>query len=127
MIDIRRSAFTPIQGFLHGFVSGGGSNGLVLDRMIVVAPAQIRYVLAAAQSGGASPTILDVQIGTQSVWTNPADRPTLAPSTFGKFISGRINRTAVKAGDVLTLLVAVAGGGASITATVALEDPSQAG
>ena len=117
--------FTPIQGFLHGFVSGGGSNGLILDRMIAVAPAQIRVVLAAAVSGGAQPTVLDVQNGTSSVWTNPADRPTLAPSTIGKFVSGKINRSAVQPGDVLTLLVVSAGGSAQITATVALEDPSQ--
>lgn len=118
---------TSIQGFLHGFVAGGGNNGLILDQMIVAAPAQIRLAIAAAAAGGGSPTTLDVRINDSSVWHNAADRPTLAAGKTGRFASGRINKSALQPGDVLTLLIVTAGGGSQITATVVLEDPSQRG
>lgn len=126
-IQRTEAPFTNIQGFLHGFVAGGGSNGLVLDAMLAVVPGQIRLVAAACQASGAQPTVLDVLLNGTSVWTNPADRPTLGAGVSGRFKSGRINRSAVHPGDVLQLIVVSAGGGSQLTATVALEDPSQRG
>ena len=126
-IERRASPFTIIQGFLHGFSAGGGSNGLILDAMVVPVPAQMRLVLAVCQAGGVSPTVLDVLLNGTSVWHNPADRPTLASGVSGKFKSGRINRSALREGDVLQLIVVSAGGGSQLAATVALEDPSLRG
>lgn len=114
---------STIQGFLHGFASGGGSNGQILDAMVAPAPCTIRLVLAVCQAGGGSPTVIDVLLNGTSVWHNPADRPTLAAGVSGRFVNGRINRSAVQPADVLQLVVASAGGGSQLAATVALEDP----
>lgn len=122
---LQAAPFTPIQGFLHGFAFGGITGGQVLDAMIIPTAAQIRIAAAACQASGAQPTVLDVLLNGTSVWHNPADRPTLPGGQSGKFLSGRINRSALKAGDVLQLVVVTAGGGSNLTATVVLEDPSQ--
>jgi hypothetical protein len=113
-----------IQGFLSGFLQTGGSAGQVLAGMISPVPAQIRYVIAAAQGGGTT-YVLDVLLNGVSVWTNPADRPTLSGTQAGRFVSGRINRSAVQIGDILELTVAVAGNKSRLVATVALEEVSQ--
>jgi len=111
-----------IQGFLHGYLATGGANGTVLDMLIAVRPAVIREVVAAAQGGGTT-TILDLLNNGVSVWTNPSNRPTLSGTASGRFIGGRINRSAVRIGDVLELILAQAGNKAQVTATVALEEP----
>lgn len=116
--------FTPIQGFLSGFLQTGGAAGQVLAGMIAPAPAQIRYVVAAAQGGGTT-YVLDVQNNGVSIWTDPNDRPILSGTSAGRFVSGRINHSAVRTGDVIELVVAVAGNKSRLVATVALEDPSQ--
>jgi len=108
---------------LTGYLESGGSNGLVLGAMIAVLPAQVRFVAAAA-SGGGTTTILDLRNNGTSVWTNPASRPTLTGASSGKFVSGPIDRSAVKPGDVLTLVMVQAGNKTQLVATVALEDPS---
>lgn len=116
--------FTPIQGFLSGFLQTGGATGQVLAGMIAPAPAQIRYVVAAAQGGGTT-YVLDVLVNGTSIWTNPNDRPILSGTTAGRFVSGRINRSAVHIGDIIELVIAVAGNKSRLVATVALEDASQ--
>jgi hypothetical protein len=58
-----------------------------------------------------------------SVWTNPSQRPTLSGAASGRFVSGRVNHSAVKLGDVLTLTIAQAGNKTQVTATVALVEP----
>lgn len=116
--------FTPIQTYLSGYATVSPSSGTVLNALIAPVPAQIRYVLAAAQGGGTT-TVLDVLLNGTSIWTNPTDRPTLAGTAAGRFLSGRINRSAVAIGDILELVVATAGNKARLVATVALEDPSQ--
>lgn len=121
---LRAAPFTPIQGFLTGFLQTGGANGQVLGGMIAPTPAVIRYVVAAANAGGTT-TVLDVLNNGQSIWHNPADRPTLTGASSGRFASGRINRSAVEVGDILELVVVTAGNKERLVATVALEDPSQ--
>lgn len=116
--------FTPIQTYLSGYATVSPSSGTVLNALIAPVPAQIRYVLAAAQGGGTT-TVLDVLLNGTSIWTNPTDRPTLTGTAAGRFLSGRINRSAVAIGDILELVVATAGNKARLVATVALEDPSQ--
>lgn len=119
--------FTSVQGLLSGYLESGGSNGQVLGAMIAVLPGQVRFVAAAAQGGGTT-TILDLQNNGVSVWKDPANRPTLSGAASGKFVSGPINHSAVRPGDVLVLLLAQAGNKTKMTATVAIEDPSsQAG
>lgn len=113
-----------IQGFLHGFAATP-ANAQVLDRMVAVVPGSVRMVLAVAASSGGSPTVLDVLLNGSSVWTVVGNRPTLAASQTGRFTSGPINRSAVQDGDVLQLIVVSAGGAGQVSATVALEDPSQ--
>jgi hypothetical protein len=112
-----------VQSMFSGYLESGGSNGQVLGAMIAVVPGQVRFVAAYSQGGGGTTTILDLQNNGQSVWTNPAERPTLSGAAAGKFVSGRINRSAVRPGDVLTLLLAQAGAKTKMTATVAIEDP----
>lgn len=111
-----------IQGFLHGFAQISGTAGAILDAMIAVRPAQVREVVAAANAGGTT-TVLDLLNNGVSVWANPANRPTLTGATSGRFVSGHINHSAVRVGDVLQLTVATAGNKANLVATVALEDP----
>jgi len=114
--------YSSIQGFLHGYLQTGGASGTVLDMMIAVRPAVIRAVVAAAQGGGAT-TVLDLLNNGVSVWSNPADRPTLSGTGSGRFAGGRINHSAVRLGDVLELVVAQGGNKEQLTATVALEQP----
>ena len=123
-IELRDLPFTPIQGFLTGFATVSPASGTVLGGMIAPTPATIRYVVAAAAAGGTT-TVLDVLNNGVSIWTNPADRPTLTGAASGRFVSGRINRSAVRVGDIVELVVATAGNKARLVATVALEDPSQ--
>ena len=106
-----------------GYLESGGSNGQVLGAMIAVVPGQVRYVAAYSAGGGGSTTILDLQNNGTSVWKNAADRPTLSGAAAGKFVSGRINHSSVRVGDVLTLILATAGNKTKMTATVALEEP----
>jgi hypothetical protein len=113
----------PIQGFLSGYLQTGGSTGQVLAAMISPVPAQIRYVIAAAQGGGTT-YVLDVLLNSVSIWTNPADRPILSGAAAGRFVSGRINRSAIGIGDILELVVATAGNKSRLVATVALEEVS---
>lgn len=124
MTQWQRLPFTPIQGFLTGFLQTGGSTGQVLAGMIAPAPAQIRYVIAAAQGGGTT-YVLDVLLNGTSVWINPNDRPILSGATAGRFLSGKVNRSAVNIGDILELVIAQAGNKSRLVATVALEDASQ--
>jgi hypothetical protein len=116
------SKTSSIQGFLHGYLATGNTNGQVLDMMIAGRPAVIREVVAAAQGGGTT-TVLDVLNNGVSVWTNPASRPTLSGAASGRFVGGRINHSAVHLGDVLEIIVAQAGNKTQITATVPLEEP----
>lgn len=116
--------FTSVQGLLSGYLESGGSNGLVLGAMIAVVPGQVRFVAAYSQGGGGTTTILDLQNNGVSVWKDPANRPTLAGAAAGKFVSGPINHSSVRPGDVLTLVLVQAGNKAKMTATVAIEDPS---
>jgi hypothetical protein len=110
-----------IQGFLHG-AAPTPTNGQVLDTLIAVYPAQIRDIIASATAGGTTAT-LDVTNNGVSVWTNAANRPTLAAAGGGRFVCGAVNRRAVRIGDVLQLLVPTAGGKTNLLASVALEDP----
>lgn len=116
--------FTSVQGLLSGYLESGGSNGQVLGAMVAVLPAQVRFVAAYSAGGGGTTTILDLQNNGVSVWTNPANRPTLSGAAAGKFASGHIDRSAVRPGDVLTLVLVQAGNKTKTTATVAIEDPS---
>jgi hypothetical protein len=113
---------TPIHGFLNGYLQSGGANGQVLAGMVSPVPAQVRYVVAAAQGGGAT-TVVDVLNNGTSIWTNPADRPTLTGTASGKFASGRVNHSTVRPGDSLLIVLAIAGNKTQVIATVALEHP----
>jgi hypothetical protein len=121
---LRDSPFTAIQGFLTGFATVSPTGGTVLGGMVAPTPAVIRYVVAAANAGG-STTVLDVLNNGQSIWHDPADRPTLAGAASGRFVSGRVDRSAVRVGDILEIVVVTAGNKERLVATVALEDPSQ--
>ena len=112
-----------VIAMFSGYLESGGSNGQVLGAMISPIAAQVRFVLAYSAGGGGTTTILDLQNNGVSVWTNAADRPTLAGAASGKFVSGRINHSSVRVGDVLTLILATAGNKTKTTATVALEEP----
>jgi hypothetical protein len=111
-----------IFGLLSGYLTVAGNSGQVLNAMVSPVPAQISYVVAAAQGGGTT-TVLDVTLNGSSIWTNPSDRPTLVGANSGKFVSGKINHSAVQPGDVLALTVLTAGNKAQLVATVALKDP----
>ena len=121
---VSRLPFTAVQGLLSGYLESGGNNGQVLGAMIAVVPGQIRFVAAYSQGGGGNTTILDLQNNGVSVWTNPADRPILTGAASGRFASGHINHSAVRVGDILTLVLAQAGNKTKMVATVAIEDPS---
>lgn len=115
-----------IQGFMHGFLTVTSADNQTIAAMIAPVSGQIRYVVAAASAGGTT-TVLDVLNNGQSVWTNPSDRPTLVGASAGKFASGRVNRSAVRTGDVLEIVVVTAGNKSRLVATVAVEDPTQRG
>jgi hypothetical protein len=114
-----------IQGFLQGFALTAPTAEQVLGGMVACAPGQIRTVACASQAGagGATATIIDVRKNGTSVYTNPANRPTLAAGQTGRFTSILPNRRDIKAGDIVTVVCAQAGGHPSIFATVALEEP----
>jgi hypothetical protein len=115
---------TRIQGYLSGFASTAPNAEQVLAALVAGAPGQIRTVTCYSQSGsGGTATIIDVRKNGVTAYTNPANRPTLAAGQTGKFTSFIPNSRNVRAGDILTLVCAQAGGHAGVIATVALEEP----
>ena len=116
-----------IQGFLSGYVSTNVSGGQVIAAMIAVSDGQIRSVACGVSaSGGSGTTIIDVQINNQSLWTDPANRPTNTGGAAGRFTGGRLpNRRAVRIGDIVKIVVAAAGNHSGVVATVALEEPQR--
>ncbi|HYW88425.1 MAG TPA: hypothetical protein VFB50_11680 [Chloroflexota bacterium] len=116
-----------IQGFLSGFVSTNVQAGSTLAAMIAVSEGQIRSVAAGVSaSGGSGTTIIDVQINNVSIWTDPANRPTMTGGAAGRFTGGRLpNRRAVRVGDFVKIIVAAAGNHSGVVATVALEEPQR--
>ena len=116
-----------IQGFLTGFIPTNASDGQLIAALVAVAEGQIRNVACACTtSGGSGTTIVDVQINNQSLWTDPANRPTLTGGAAGRFTGGvSPNRRAIRIGDIVRILVVTAGSRAGIVATVALEEPQR--
>ena len=112
-----------IQGFLSGATVAAGADGQVLAAMVATVPAQIRLVAASCGTAGGSTSVIDVRINGTSVWTNTASRLTLSGAAAGKYIAGRINRSAVRQGDIVSLVLVTAGAKTNVTATVALEEP----
>ena len=118
---------TRVQGFLTGFTPTNVQAGEVLAMLVACTEGQIRSVVAAVSAaGGSGTTIVDVQINNQSLWTDPANRPTMTGGTAGRFTGGRLpNRRAVRVGDVVRIVVVAAGTHAGVVATVALEEPQR--
>jgi len=118
---------THVQGFLSGYVSTNVQAGQVIAAMVAVTEAQVRSVACAVSaSGGTGTTIVDVQINNQSLWTDPANRPTMTGGTAGRFTGGKLpNRRAIRIGDIVKILVATAGNHSGVVATVAIEEPQR--
>jgi hypothetical protein len=117
---------SQIQGFLSGGTSASPQQDQVLAIMVATAPARVRTVVAAAQAGGSAQCIIDLRINGTSAYTDPAHRPTLPAGQSGRFTSYLPDRSAVRIGDIVTLVVAAGGVGtpATVAATAALEEPS---
>jgi len=118
---------TRVQGFLSGFVATNVQAGSILAAMIAVTEGQVRSVAAGVSAaGGSGTTIIDVQINNVSIWTDPANRPTMTGGAAGRFTGGRLpNRRALRVGDVLKIIVAAAGNHSGVVATVAVEEPQR--
>jgi len=113
-----------VQSHLSGFASTAPNAEQVLAALVATRPAQIRSVACYSQgSSGGTPTIIDLRNNGVSVYTNPANRPTLAGGATGKFTSTLPNHRAVRLGDIISLVCAQAGGHAGVIATATLEDP----
>jgi len=123
---VTQSIVKQVQGFISGGKSTAPNAGDVLAVHCVCLPGRIRRVEAAVTPGtqGSQPTILDVRNNGASVWTDPSQRPTLpggAPS--GVFTTYAPNHSAIRPGDVITLVVVQAGNNSNVAMTVAIEDP----
>jgi hypothetical protein len=119
MADPRR-----IQGFVTGYVVGVPAGNEVIGALVAPAPAQIRTVVAQAAAGGSGTVaIIDLQINGTSAYTDPAHRPQLAAGASGKFTSYQPDRSAVRAGDLISLIAVSSGNKSQIVATAALEEP----
>ena len=119
MADARR-----IQGFVTGHVVGIPAGNEVIGALVAPAPAQIRTVVAQAAAGGSGTVaIIDLQINGVSAYTNPANRPQLAAGVSGKFTSYQPDRSAIRAGDLVSLVAVSSGNKSQIVATAALEEP----
>ena len=109
---------------MTGFAVGVPAAEETIGALIAPAPAQIRTVVAQAAAGGSGTTaIIDLRINGVSAYTNPANRPQLAPGQSGKFTSVQPNRSAVRAGDLVQLVAVSSGNKSQIVATAALEEP----
>jgi hypothetical protein len=113
-----------IQGFVTGYVVGVPSANLVIGALVAPAPAQVRSVVAQAAAGGSgTPAIIDLQINGTSAYTNPSNRPQLGAGLSGKFTSVQPDRSAIRAGDLVSLVAVSSGNKSQIVATAALEEP----
>lgn len=112
-----------IQGFVTGYQAGTNTTEQIIGATIVVIPAQLRMVRVAAMISGVGQVVVDVRINGNSVWTNPANRPTLNPGLSGAFTQYEPDRSALRPGDVVTLVSVNSGNKSQIIATAALEDP----
>jgi hypothetical protein len=114
---------------MQSYLSGGGTGtpvaNQVLAALVVCEPGQIRQVrcVTLPGSGGGTATIIDVRKNGASVWTNPANRPTLAAGVTGVFTTYPPNNRSLRPNDVLTLVCAQAGVNAPVAATVVIEEP----
>ncbi|HYW88204.1 MAG TPA: hypothetical protein VFB50_10565 [Chloroflexota bacterium] len=112
-----------VQGYLSGFSATLAVNQ-VLASLVAPAPAQARVVRARAGVAGTSgSTVIDLVRNGTSMFTIPANRPTLPFGSVGNFQSTPPNSVAVQAGDLLQLVVAATAGHQQVTATAALEQP----
>lgn len=114
---------SEVQGFLTGGVTAPPTGGQVLTIMAAPVRAQLRMVVAACGTSGATATIFDVRNNGTSVYTDPTHRPTLPANKSGRFTSFLPDRRAVDIGDILTLVVVQAGGHSNVAVTAALEEP----
>lgn len=113
-----------IQGFVTGYVVGVPSAAEVIGALVAPAPGQIRTVVAQAAAGGSGTVaIIDLQINGVSAYTDPAHRPQLAAGQSGKFTSFQPDRSAVRVGDLISLVAVSSGNKSQIVATAALEEP----
>lgn len=113
-----------IQGFVTGYVTGVPAADQVLGALVAPAPSLIRTVVAQAAAGGSgSAAIIDLRINGQSAYTDPAHRPQLAAGQVGKFTGAHPDRSAIRAGDLVTLVAVSSGNKSQIVATAALEEP----
>jgi hypothetical protein len=113
-----------IQGYVTGYVVGVPTAAQVIGALVAPAPALIRTVVAQAAAGGSgSAAVIDLQINGVSAYTDPSHRPQLAAGLSGKFTSLHPDRSAVKAGDLVTLVAVSSGNKSQIVATAALEEP----
>jgi hypothetical protein len=114
-----------IQGFLNGFSAAAPTSAQLLGGMTAAVPGTVRSVACASQGGssGGVATIIDVRKNGTSMYTNPANRPTLAAGKLGVFSSIPPDNRSLRPGDVLTLVCAQAGVNAPVAATVAIEEP----
>jgi hypothetical protein len=112
-----------VQGFLSGAVSAL-TVGNTIAAMVVVAPGLVRAVRVRANNVGTSgSSVIDLTRNGVSMWTNAANRPTLAAASAGEFANTVPNRGTVQPGDLLVLTVISNGGHPNVVATAALEEP----
>ena len=120
----------PIVAQVQGFISGGKTTAPASNDVLAVhcacLPGRIRRVVAAVIPGtqGATTTILDVRNNGASVWTDPNQRPTLpGGSAASVFTTYSPNHSAIRPGDIISLVVVQAGNNTNVAMTVAIEDP----
>jgi hypothetical protein len=115
---------TRVQGFLTGYVLGVPVAEQVIAALVAMAPARIRLVACQAAAGGSgTAAIIDLRINSVSCYANPANRPQLAAGQIGKFTSYPPDRSALRLGDLVTLVAVNSGNKSQIVATAALEEP----
>lgn len=115
-------------GFLNGFsgATGATTASQVLAEMVFPWDAgRIGGIDANAVTAGtgAGNTVLDVLINGTSIWSNTADRPTLAATSTGRFTMAAANSRGLRYGDRVTITVASVSttGHARVAASVGLE------
>jgi len=107
-----------------GYVVGVPAASEVIAALVAPAAAQIRTVVAQAAAGGSGTVaIIDLQINGVSAYTDPSHRPQLAAGQSGKFTSYQPDHSAVRPGDLVSLVAVSSGNKSKIVATAALEEP----
>lgn len=123
-----RTGGQDVAGEVWGYAPAAVTAGAYLAERVILYPCRLTAVKAYANvagTGGGS-TVVDVLVNGVSVWSAPANRPTLAATAVGEFANTHPNRgTALDPGDRVAVQVAAVSttGHGRVAVGAALEHP----